>query len=127
MLYSTNDAKLHTFFIASIANKECTFIVIAPRTTQSVTHLIAKCCYATKLSCISLHRKCFCWQDRCRSRPSLTIKHYIRVYSLRCLAYEIHCLYIMYAHKVETESIDMVFLHPIGNALYHILAELFTL
>ena len=45
---------------------------------------------------------------------------------MKSLADLIHCLDIMDGHKVETESIDMILLHPPLKGLDHIFAEHFS-
>ena len=123
MLNSTYYAEFHTLFIARNANEKCAFLIITPSATQSVAHLIAKCCDAAELCSVGFHGEFFLRIGRSGCCPTLSIDDYIRVNSLRCLTYCVHGLYVVDAHKVETEAVNVKFLHPVEHAFHHVFAH----
>ena len=56
-------------------------------------------------------------------QPILAVYNNVRIDSVKTLADLVHCTDIMDSHKVKTETVDMVFLHPPLERLDHILAE----
>ena len=123
MCYRTHDAELHALFIAGDGDEESSLLVVLPAAAQTVAHLVAKRRYASETCRVGLHRKLFGRKYGRRSRPTLAVENNVGVDRLRLLADEVHRLDVVDAHEVETEAVNMILLHPIFDALYHVLAE----
>ena len=72
---------------------------------------------------ISLHRQLLCRISTASCTPSFTIYINRRINLIDSRTNLIHRLDIMHAHQVETETINVIFIHPIFHALYHKLAH----
>ena len=94
-------------------------MVVRERTTKGITKIIAERSYAWHLLHIGFHCKLIVRQSTLSGTPTFTIYKYVRVYIGQFLTDKIHRLDVMNAHKVDTESVDMVLLSPISHALEH--------
>ena len=56
-------------------------------------------------------------------RPALAVHEEPRVDFVEGRADGVHRLNVMQAHQVETETVDVVFLRPVGNGIDHVLPE----
>ena len=123
MGYTTNNTKLQTLLLSWNTSQQCALGIIRERTTKRITHIIAKSTDAMELRRISLHRQLLCRISTASCTPSFTIYINRRINLIDSRTNLIHRLDIMHAHQVETETIYMIFIHPIFHALYHKLAH----
>ena len=122
MLDTTCNSKFHIRLISCYTVHEAGIRAVE-RSTYSVTDIIAECAYLVKHICVDLQRDLIfriCWS---RCSPTLTVDDHIRINGMETLADFIHCVDIMNSHKVETEAVNMIFLHPPFQRLDHIFAE----
>ena len=122
MLDSTSDAELDVLLIACDAVHE-SGILASERTAHGITDIIAECADPVKHVCILLESYLLSRVCRRLGSPALAVDHDIRIYSMETLADFIHGINVMDSHEVETESIDVIFLHPPLERLDHVLAE----
>ena len=88
-------------------------MVVAERTADGVAHIVAESANAVELTSVCLHGEFLCRIGACSCTPTFTIHVDGRINLVECLTYEVHRFYVVYAHKVETESVDVVFLCPV--------------
>ena len=100
-----------------------TGILATERATDGITYVVAECADPLKHVCIVLEGNFLGRICNCRSRPAFTVDNNIRVDGMKPLADLIHRFDVMDGHKVETETVDMIFLHPPLQGLDHIFAE----
>ena len=72
---------------------------------------------------VGLYRQLVVWISATSCAPTLTIYINRRIYLVNSSSDELHRLNIVHSHQVETESVDMVFIHPVKHTLYHIVAH----
>ena len=126
MLDSTCDTELHVCLVAcDSVHESC--ILAAERATYRVTDVVAECTDLVEHVCICLEGDLLCRVCRCLRSPSLAIDHDIRIDCVEALADLVHGVDVMDGHEVETESVDMILLHPPLERLDHVLAEHFLL
>ena len=123
MGYTTNDTKLQALLLSRNTSQQSALGIIRERTTKSITHIIAKSTNTMELWRISLHCQLLCRISTASCAPSFTIYINRRINLINSRTNLIHRLDIMHAHQVETETIYMIFIHPIFHALYHKLAH----
>ena len=126
MFDSADDTEFNIRLISfNTSNETC--IRAIQRSAKCVTHIVAECAYTIKFVSVYLERDILLRISRSLGRPAFTIKKDIRIDGMKPLADLVHCLDIVDSHKVETESVDMILLHPPLERLYHIFAEHFLL
>ena len=117
----SHDAKLEALLHIRHSGKESTLMVVAERTAQCVPHIVAESTDAVQLTCVRLHRQFVGRVGTAAGAPSLTIYIYAWVYLVYGSTDIVHRHDVVYTHEVESETVDMVFVHPIFHALQHIL------
>ena len=100
-----------------------TGILATERAAYGVTDIVAERSHLVKHVCIGFESDLICRISRSRCSPSFAVDHDIRVDGMETLADEVHGLDIMDCHKVETETVDMIFVHPPFERLDHVFAE----
>ena len=123
MTHCSRDAKLDALFKARQPGQEGSLVVITERSTQGIAHIIAESTDAVELAGIGLHGQLFGGVGASPGTPTLAIHIYGRVDFVEFLADEVHGLDVVDAHEVETETVDVVFVHPVQHRLYHKLAH----
>ena len=127
MCNTTCQSELHALLMTGVAGKIGRLGVVREGTAKSITHLIGKSTYTRHAVCMRLHGTKAIVYGRRTGGPSLTVDGDGRVYLVQFLAYEIHCLYVVYSHQVKAETVYVVLFHPIAYALQHELAHQGTL
>ena len=126
MFDSADDTEFNIRLVSfNTGNETC--IRAIQRSAKCVTHIVAECAYTIKFVSVYLERDILLRISRSLGRPAFTIKKDIRIDGMKPLADLVHCLDVVDSHKVETESVDMILLHPPLERLYHIFAEHFLL
>ena len=123
MRNATHQAIHDTHFMTRLANQESTFRITAPRTTDTVTHFVREYGDARHLVGISLHRQFFLRHLRRTCRPSFAIHENTRVNLVQFGTDGVHGFDVVNTHQVETEAVDVVFVHPMKHRFYHVLAH----
>ena len=126
MLYTTGDTELDVCLVACNTVHKAG-VLATERTAHSVTDVVAECTDLVEHIRVRLKGDLLCRICRRRGCPTLAVDHNIRIYSVETLADEVHSLYVVDGHKVETETVDMVLLHPPLEGLDHIFTEHFLL
>ena len=67
------------------------------------------------------------WCETCSHIPTFSVKKNPRIKSVHCLPNSIHRPYIMNAHQIKAEAIDLVLFDPMREGIYHVLAVHFML
>ena len=106
-------------FMPRTTDDEGTLSVIAERSSQTVPEFITESRDTRHLVGIVLHGQLFFRQLRSTRRPSFTINVDSRINLVQSFPDCIHRFNIMNTHQIETEAVDMVFLRPIADRLYH--------
>ena len=122
MFYTADNAELDISLVTLYTIHE-TCIRAVKRATQGITYIVTE--RSNPVKHIGIVLKCDLFGRICRSHrsPSLAIYHYIRINRMQTLAYFIHRIDIVDGHEVETETVDMIFLHPPLERLDHIFTE----
>ena len=121
MGYHAYDASLQTLRLLVVirAAQPSAFSIVGERTAQSVAHVIAEGGNAWHLRNVSLHGKQLVGHGTCSCAPALAIDEDGGVYGIDSLSYLVHSLYVVDAHEVEAEPVDMILVDPVFNALNH--------
>ncbi len=80
---------------------------------DSIAYIIGEHGYTVHLSHILFQGAAFRLQRRIASSPSFAVYEYARAQLFQFSGHTVHGLCVMYGHKVETETIDMVFFGPV--------------
>ena len=126
MLHTACDTEVDVLLVTGNSVHE-TCILTAERTADSVTDVVAECADSIEHVCVRLEGDLLSRIRRSLRSPTLTVDNHCRVDRVETLADDVHGLDVMDGHEVETEAIDMVFLHPPLERLDHVLAEHFLL
>ena len=119
MVDAAGNAKADALLIAWDGTEEGCLVVVVERATDGVAHVVAEGSYAVELTGVGLHGEFLSRIGARACAPSLAIHIYVWVYLVEGLAYEVHGLYVVNAHEVEAEAVDMVFPCPVEHGLYH--------
>ena len=122
MLHSSGYSELKICLVPGNSVHE-TGILASERATYRITDIVTECSYPVEHMCIDLEGYLLCRICRRHGSPAFAIYNHIRVDGMKTFAYFIHDIHVMNGHKVETESVDMIFLHPPFEGFDHILAE----
>ena len=117
---SAKDSELDVLFMSSLANEECSLFVTPERTTKCITKFVAESSHTRNVRHIRLHRQFLfgiSWRFGC---PSFSIKQSHGIDGNGSITNLIHGLDVVDTHQVKAESVDVVFSHPILDALHHI-------
>ena len=112
---------------ALYSGKESVLRVVGERSAKCVTHIIAESSDAVQTGCVGFYGKLVLRIGTRSCAPTLTIYIYRWVDLVHGSTYLVHRLYVMDAHKVEAESVNVEFVYPVLDALYHKLAHQRTL
>ena len=115
--------KLQTLFLAGNASQESAFGIVRERTTKGISHIIAEGSDTIEFEGVGLYRQLVAWISTTSCTPSFTIDINRRIYLVNSSSDELHRLNIVHSHQVETESVDMIFIHPVKHTFYHIVAH----
>ena len=124
---SACNAELQTLFRTRNTSKKGTLFIVRERASQRITHLVAESSYAGHLRNVGLHSPFFFRIGARTGTPSFPIDKNIRIDFVQLGTNIVHCFYIMNAHQIETEAVNMVFSSPVFNAFKHILTHHRTL
>ena len=94
-------------------------MVIGERAAQCIAYVIREGCNARHLRDGGFHCQFLLWVGARTGTPPLTIDEYPRVDGIELTADVVHGLYVMDAHEVYTEAVDMVLVHPVFHRLQH--------
>ena len=117
---SSKDSELDVLFMSSLANEECTLFVTPERTTKCITKFVAESSNTWNVRHICLHRKFLFGICGCFGCPSFSIEQSHGIDGNGSITNLIHRLDVVDTHQVESESVDVVFSHPILDTLNHI-------
>ena len=123
MSYSASYAIFYALFLPGDSSEKRPLAIIREWASKRVAQLVAKRADTWQLSHIGLERQLFGRVSARAGAPALSIYIYGRVYLVHLLAYEVHRLNVVHAHKVHPETINMIFRDPIFHALDHELAH----
>lgn len=124
---ATHDAELQALLLALYSGKESALRVVGERSAKCVTHVVAESSDAVQTGCVGFYGKLVLRIGTRSGAPTLTIYIYRGVDLVHGGAYLVHRLDVMDAHKVEAESVNVEFVYPVLDALYHKLAHQRTL
>ena len=122
MLDSTGDTELDIRLVSGNSVHESR-ILASERAAHGITDIVAERADLVKHVCIRLECDFLCRICRSLSGPTLAVDHHIRIDGMQALADLVHRVDVMDGHEVETEAVDMIFLHPPFERLDHVLAE----
>ena len=113
MAYGSGYAELYALLVAGNGCQESTLVVIVERTAQSVAQLVAKGRYAGHAAHVGLHGQLVLRIGTRTCRPAFAVYYCCRIFLIERCTYLVHRLYVMNAHEVEAETVDVIFLNPI--------------
>ena len=111
MLHTSCNTELYICLI-SLNTVHKTGILTTERSTDRVTDVITESTHLVEHMSIDLQSNLILREGRSHCSPALTIEKHSRIDGMQTLADDIHRLYVVDSHKVETETVDMVLLHP---------------
>ena len=113
MLYSTYNAELNTLLTTRQTCQESPLFVIIEGTTKSVAHLVTEGSNARHTMRISLHSQRVLRKLGSLGSPSLSVDNDGRINGCQCSTYFVHGLYVVNTHKIKSETVYVVFVHPV--------------
>ena len=116
---AAHDAELQALLLAGDAGQEGSLVVIRERAAQGIAHVVAEHGDARHLVSVGLHGQLLLRVGARRSAPPLSIDEDGGVYLSHLPLDEVHGLYVMHAHQVHAEAVNMVLFHPVTHALQH--------
>ena len=122
MLNTACDTELYICLIAFDSIHEAC-ILTAERATYSIADVVAECTDLIEHVSVDLKSNLILRESWSRSSPSLTVDNHLRIDRMQTLTDDIHSLDVVDRHKIETETVDMIFIHPPLEGLDHIFAE----
>ena len=123
-MFNATDQTIHDAHLMSrLSNQESAFLIIVPRTTDTVTHFIREHGNARHLICVCLHGQFFLRHLWRSCRPSFTIHKNSRVNLVQFRTDGIHRFNVMNTHQVETETVNMILIDPMQYRFNHVFAH----
>ena len=123
MRNATHQAIHDAHFVSRQSDEESTLLVVVERATETVTHLVREYGDARHLVGIGLHRQLFLRHLRRTCCPTFAIHEDTRVNLVQFGTDGVHGFNVVDTHQVETEAVDVVFVHPMEHGFYHVLAH----
>ena len=122
VLNSSGDSEMDILLVAgNPIHKTC--VLTSERTTDCITDIVAERTDPVKHMGIDLQSNLLCRICRSHCCPTLAVDDNRRIDCMETFANLVHCVNIVDCHKVETETVDMVFLHPPFERFDHVFAE----
>ena len=126
MFYSAGDAELKVCILSLDSVHEARIRAVE-RASDGVADVVAERAYAVKSVCVGLEGDGICREGRRRCGPAFAVEHDVRVDGSEAAGDLVHGIDVVDSHEVETEAVDMVFLHPPLERFDHVFAEHLTL
>ena len=123
----SNYAKLDALLVAWKGSEVGWACVVGEGTADGIAHVVAEGSYARHLVGGGFHGEAVVVDGAWASTPAFTVDSDGWVYLVDFFTDDVHGLYVVYAHEVEAETVDVVFFYPVSYALYHELAHERTL
>ena len=117
----SHNTELDALFVSGLSTEECGAVVIAERTAQTIADFVAKGRHTLNLADVGLHGGSALGQLWGLCSPPFAIDEHVGVDGSGCGTDGAHGFDVVDTHKVEAETIDMVFLHPVFYTFHHIL------